>query len=202
MAWKYFDDPRVKDGLDPGQYLALMEEQAGQTTEDLEPEVAERVEYTRLNLHRTQRILRNDKMAPQLASLIEGIDRHQLWLVVTEPWCGDSAQCLPQITLMARANPHIDLRLVLRDENLDIMDEFLTDGKRAIPRLVIFDAGGHQLALWGPRPLAAQKVFTQAKSEGLEKPEILERLHLFYGRDRGKSLEQEFIALLEGMPQG
>ena len=100
---------------------------------------------------------------------------------------------------MARSNPNITLRLVPRDENLDIMDEFLTNGKRAIPRLVIFDQNGQELTPWGPRPLAAQRVFDQAKNEGMEKPELLERLHLFYGRDRGKALEQEFIALLEGL---
>lgn len=199
MAWKFFDDPRVQDGLNSDQYMALMEQQAQQNTEDLDEEAAQLVEYTQLNLHRSQRIDRNYKIAPDLQELLAGIDRPQLWLVVTEPWCGDSAQCLPYIAVMARSNPNLTLRLVPRDENLDIMDEFLTNGKRAIPQLVIFDQEGRELTRWGPRPLAAQKVFDQAKAEGMDKPELLERLHLFYGRDRGKALEQEFIALLEGL---
>jgi hypothetical protein len=199
MAWKFFDDPRVQDGLDHARYMALMEEQAAQSVDDLDDEAAHLVEYTQLNLHRSQRILRTYKMAPQLVTILDRITSPQLWLVVTEPWCGDSAQCLPYITVMAQSNPNITLRLVTRDDNLDIMDEFLTHGKRAIPRLAVFDAEGTQLLTWGPRPYAAQKVFDQAKAEDMDKPELLERLHLFYGRDRGKALEKEFIALLEDL---
>lgn len=199
MAWKFFADSRVQDGLDHAQYMALLEEQAAQSTDDLDKEAAQLVAFTQLNLHRTQRILRHYQPARRLIELLGRIHERQLWLMVTEPWCGDSAQCLPYITQMARSNPLLELRLVLRDANLDIMDEFLTQGKRAIPKLAVFNTRGDMILEWGPRPLAAQKVFDLAKAEGLEKPDLLERLHLFYGRDRGKAIEQEFIALLEGL---
>lgn len=198
MAWKFFEEERVHSGLDHRQYLDLMAEQAGAPSEGLDEEAAQRLEFTQLNLHRSRRIDRTYKMSSELAALIDRLAEPQMWMVLTEPWCGDSAQCLPHIAVMARANPHITLRMVLRDENLDIMDEFLTDGKRSIPRLVAVGANGEVQFQWGPRPAAAQAVFDQAKAEGLAKPDLLERLHLFYGRDRGKALEQEFIALLEG----
>ena len=93
--------------------------------------------------------------------------------------------------------------MILRDENLPIMDSFLADGKRSIPRLVVFALEGPNanevLAQWGPRPAAAQDVFDEAKAAGLEKPQILEKLHLWYGRDRGRALEGELLALLNGI---
>ena len=197
MNWKFFEDRRIHNGLDHEQYLEAMAEQAASPADALDEEAAQKLAFTRLNLHRSRRIDRTYKMAPELAELVGRINRPQLWMVLTEPWCGDSAQCLPHIAVMARANPNITLRMILRDENLDIMDEFLTDGKRSIPQLVAFDEDGEVCLQWGPRPAAAQKVFDQAKAEGLAKPDLLEKLHLFYGRDRGQALEREFIALLE-----
>ena len=137
-------------------------------------------------------------MSALLARLPDGMT----WLVLTEPWCGDSAQCLPCLVTMADQQPHISLYLVLRDDNLDLMDQYLTDGKRSIPRLVAFDADGQELFQWGPRPAAAQEVFAAAKAEGLAKPEILERLHLFYGRNRNAALEDEFVTLLNTFLDG
>jgi len=76
------------------------------------------------------------------------------------------------------------------------MDQYLTNGSRSIPRLVALDAGGQELFHWGPRPAAALEVFQAAKSEGLEKADILEKLHLFYGRNRGMALDAEIVSLL------
>jgi len=191
-------DSRILNGLSMDDYVKVMENQARLYTHELPAEDAEKLEFTKLNLHRTGRILRTYKVSEDLAELVKAIDDSQLWLVITEPWCGDSAQCLPYIATMADLNPNIKLRMVLRDENLDIIDAFLTEGKRSIPVLVVFDSQDEVLFTWGPRPAPAQTVFLEAKAEGLEKPGILERLHLFYGRDRGKSIEAEFKQILGG----
>jgi len=101
--------------------------------------------------------------------------------------------------MMAALNANIDLRLILRDENLDIMDEYLTNGGRSIPRLVVFDQTGQDIGNWGPRPAEAQVIFKEAKDAGLEKVDILKNLHLFYGRNRGAALEDEFRVLLQNI---
>jgi hypothetical protein len=123
-------------------------------------------------------------------------------MVLTEPWCGDSAQCLPAIVKLAGANADLELQIVLRDSHLEIMDLFLTNGSRSIPRLVAFDGAGAELGQWGPRPQAAQEVFVAAKQAGLEKPEILEKLHLWYGRDRGRALAAELLDFVRGLGSG
>lgn len=186
-------------GLDNDAYLDLMAEQAGLAPAPADSEQAERIEYTKLNLHRTRRIGRTWKCPAELEAAVEAIGHPQVWMVLTEPWCGDSAQCLPVIAALASKNPLVQLRIVLRDVNLDIMDRYLTDGKRSIPRLVAFAADGSVLGQWGPRPRAAQAVFDEAKGAGLEKPDILEKLHLWYGRDRGAAIGEELLEFMRGL---
>lgn len=201
MSYDFFREGRAHAGLDHERYLELMEQQAAAPTDGLDQEAAQKVEYTRLNLHRSRRIERTWTPPAELADLMARITRPQLWMVLTEPWCGDSAQCLPHLAVLAGLNPLVTLRLILRDQNLDIMDHFLTGGSRSIPRLVAFTEQGEVLFQWGPRPRAAQAVFDQARAEGLAKPDLLERLHLFYGRDRGRALAAEFVTILEELPR-
>jgi hypothetical protein len=113
-------------------------------------------------------------------------------MVITEDWCGDSAQNLPIFASLASLNKNIDLRIVLRDENPDIMNHYLTNGiSRSIPILVVFDKSGNELFRWGPRPEEARELVDELKSQGYEKKEFLEKLHLWYARNRGKNTETE-----------
>lgn len=193
----------LKDnGMTWDQYLAEMDRATEVDPALLSGEEAERAGFSKLNRHRAGRILRTWKPSAELAGRLDALEGPQTWLVLTEAWCGDSAQCLPMIALMAERAPGADLRLLLRDTNLEVMDRYLTDGKRAIPKLVALEEGGAELFRWGARPAAAQVVMDQALAEGLEKPERLERLHLFYGRDRGRALDAEFVALLDPLAGG
>jgi len=189
-------------GLSYAQYLALMERQAAAPVSDLSEEEAQRVEFTKLNLHRSGRISRTYRPTPELAKRVLGLAMPQLWLVLTEPWCGDSAQCLPYLVKLAEESSGITLSILLRDDNLEVMDQYLTAGKRGIPRLIAFAADGDELFRWGPRPAAAQVVFDAAKAEGLAKPELLGKLHLWYGRNRGEALETELTGLFSGLSGG
>lgn len=186
---------RALEGMTAGQYEALMAEEATADPSGLDAEAAQKVEFTALNLHRSRRIVRNWRPGPELVSALQSLAGPQVWLAVTEPWCGDSAQCLPHFTVLAEMRADIELRVLLRDENPEVMDRFLTDGKRSIPVVAALDPDGREIFRWGPRPAAAQAVFDQAKAEGKEKPDLLERLHLFYGRNRGQALEEELITL-------
>ncbi len=196
MTEQFFLDRRPHGALDFATYMEMMEAQANTPTDGLDEEDAERVGYTKLNLHRSQRIGRTYTVSDELGARLDRIAAPRIWMVLTEPWCGDSAQCLPHLAVMARRNPLIDLRILPRDENLDVMDLYLTGESRSIPQLVVFDTEGNELWRWGPRPAAAQVVFDQAKAEGLEKPALLERLHLWYGRDRGREVEREITGLV------
>lgn len=182
------------------EYLGLMAEQTDTPPPAGDAVAAERSEYTRLNVQRSRRIARTWRPSDALAAALGAVPAGATWLVLSEPWCGDSAQCLPCVAVMAADRPHIRLRVLLRDANPAVMDRLLTDGKRAIPIVAMFDADGNPAARWGPRPAAAQVVFTAAKDEGLAKPEILARLHTWYAHDRGQALDAEFRALLTRGP--
>ncbi len=183
----------TESGLDPAAYYEVMEQRAAIDPSGLEDMEAD---FAKLNLHRVGRIRRTWRPSADLAFLIARIDSPQFWMALTEPWCGDSAQCLPCLEILASSNPHLTIGYVLRDDNLGIMDKFLTDGKRGIPLLVAFGTAGDELFRWGPRPAEAQKLFDAATAEGLEKPAILEKLHHFYGRNRGRALDGEMVAVL------
>ncbi len=186
----------TESGQTPSAYTEIMEQQAAVDPTGLEGTEAEHAEFAKLNLHRVGRIRRTWRPSGELVSLLARIEHPHVWMALTEPWCGDSAQCLPCLEILAASNPHLTIRYVLRDDNLEIMDKYLTGGKRSIPLLVAFDPDGGELFRWGPRPDEAQKVFDAATAEGLEKPAKLEKLHLFYGRNRGRAFDREFVAIL------
>jgi len=153
-------------------------------------------EYTKLNIKRSERIEKTYAVSPVLNEMLMKIDKPQVWMAITEIWCGDSAQNLPYIAKMADVNPMISLKIVLRDQNPAIMEQYLTNGTRSIPILVSFDSDQNELFRWGPRPKEAAELVRKAKEEGKPKDKFIEELHLWYGRNKGKAIEEEFIALL------
>lgn len=190
MIPQFFLDRKPHEGLTYEEYLSLMQ----QHSED--PSI-ENFETIKLNQQRTSRINKTYDVSQTLKNIIAKITSHQLWMVITEDWCGDSAQNLPYIAKIAACNPLIDLRILLRDQNLDIMDLYLTNGNsRSIPKLVVFDQDGNELVQWGPRPAEAQALVNKNKSEGKSKDEFIKELHLWYGRNRGKNLEEEFEKII------
>ncbi len=197
MTPEFFKDKRPHNGLTYDEYFKVMQQSfEGFNVEDLNEEKKEQFEITPLNIQRSGRIDRTYHVPETLCQEIREISEPQLWMVLSEPWCGDSAQTLPYINKFAQCNPKIKMRILLRDMNLDIMDKYLINGARSMPLLVAFDEAGNELFKWGSRPKEASELFAREKAAGLHKDEILPKLHLWYGRNRGKALEQEFYDLL------
>ncbi len=198
MAHKFFEEKRAHNGLTYTEYMKnTIEEIENTNTESLNEKDKKTLEYKKLNLQRSTRIEKHYTPSVELKEIIESISEPQLWMVITENWCGDSAQNLPYIAAAAALNPKINFRIILRDSNPDIMDLYLTNGNRSIPKLVVFDEEGNELFQWGPRPKAAQDLFINLKNDGTPKLEIYEKLHLWYGRNRGAEIEKELIELVK-----
>jgi len=151
------------------------------------------LEYIKLNQKRTNRILKTYKPSEEIINAVSRISQKQTWLIITEDWCGDSAQIIPYIFKMTQLNKNIELKIIYRDENIDIIDQYLTNGGRAIPKIVVFDEIGNELFQWGPRPEVAKQLVKEWKESGLSKEVFIEKLHLWYGKDKGKTLEKEFL---------
>ena len=156
-------------------------------------------EYRKLNLQRSQRLEKYFVPSEELIRAIDDIEKPQVWMVITESWCGDSAQNIPVFVKAASLNSNITLRIIYRDQNPEIMDLYLTNGSRSIPKLVVFDENNHELFQWGPRPREAQELFNRLKNEGVLKSEINKELQLWYGKNRGKAVEKELVDLLNSV---
>ncbi len=158
------------------------------------------VKYTELNIHRMNRVEKTGVISEELKNTLQHIKEKQQWLVISEGWCGDAAQIVPFFSVIAAQSPNIQLKIVLRDENPELIDRFLTNGGRAIPKLLILNEKGDRLmAHWGPRPAEAQKIITQLKNEQVDMETIKEKLHLWYAKNKNIALQQELIETLKGI---
>ena len=168
----------------------------GQTSGSGHPELY--VFYTKLNLQRMQRWDKTVQPDDELVALLKNA-QPQIWWMINEAWCGDAAQTLPAIAkALAASGGPVELRIIMRDENLPVMDKYLTNGGRSIPKLIATDLDGHELFNWGPRPVAAQKLMMDWKQNpnGKTFEEIEKELHLWYAKDKGQSVQDELRLLL------
>lgn len=157
---------------------------------------AEMYNYAKLNRHRMNRLEKTIGLDTATAAVISGLEANMIWLVITEGWCGDAAQNIPVIEKVAAAINGVSTRYILRDEYPELMDQFLTNGARSIPILIAMDARTYEvLGTWGSRPRAAQEYFLALKAQGLEKPEINEKMQRWYNEDMGRSLQAELSEL-------
>jgi hypothetical protein len=159
------------------------------------------IAFTRLNSERVKRIEKTTLIEDDVKNVFENVKKELIFLVIAEAWCGDVAQNLPVIDLLARLNPKIDLRIILRDENDEVMKHFLTNGGKAIPVcLVINKSDLSVLGKWGPRPDPPQSIMREHKSNPVESyDETGKKIQLWYLQDKGKTLGAELSAMLKSL---
>jgi hypothetical protein len=179
-------------------YLALIDSllEKGMTTGT--NQATDIVNFGRLNRQRMKRLEKTVKIDPQVSAAAKALSRPLIWLILTEGWCGDAAQSLPVIEKIAAESDWISTRYLLRDENLELMDRYLTDGGRAIPKLICLDGETlREIGSWGARPERAQAYFLSMKAEGLGKELMMENLQRWYLKDKERSIQEEFLILLK-----
>jgi hypothetical protein len=153
--------------------------------------------YSRLNDSRMKRLDKTIKISEEALLEFQKLKQPQTWLVLTEGWCGDAAQNIPVLNKIAEATENIDLKIVLRDEHLPLMDLFLTNGGRSIPKLIALDKDNNVIDSWGPRPTTATKMVADYKEKnGALDPEFKEDLQVWYNKDKGKSVQEDFVNLV------
>lgn len=167
------------------------------------------INYTRMNIIRMERLDKTTKIQPDTQGAMEKIDRRVHLLILTEPWCGDAAQIIPVFQKMVSINPNLSLSCLLRDQNLDLIDQYLTDDARSIPMTLILDptAGYQVLGHWGPRPFIAHGMMMKGLAEWRTMPageakdlfhrDLYTKLQKWYARDKTRSIQDEFTAYLQ-----
>jgi hypothetical protein len=192
---------RLATAYSYGTYRKLIDElQAdGKTTGTQQSEAL--THYTHLNVQRMQRLDKTVQVLPELRDAVQNLKQPYAWLILTEGWCGDAAQIVPVLEAVARtSNGRFSTHYFLRDENLDLMDRYLTNGGRSIPKLVVLHADTLiEVAQWGPRPAEAQQVFVETKAQGASHEEFAEKLHAWYARDKTQATQRELLALIQGL---
>jgi hypothetical protein len=153
------------------------------------------IDYAKLNIARMKKWEKKTQILPDIASQIKNISGPLLFLTISEGWCGDAAQIVPIIEKLSSLNNAIEHRIILRDEHLDVMDLFLTNGGRAIPIIVIIQKSNLEiLGHWGPRPIEAQQIMNALKTNPeLKKEDLAETLHAWYAKDNAISVQKEFF---------
>jgi hypothetical protein len=157
------------------------------------------IDYTRLNWSRMNRWLKTGKLSDAFADTITRIQSPQRWLIITEPWCGDAAHNIPFLELGAALNPLIRVSYELRDSEPFSIDAYLTNGSKSIPKLVIRDEAGNDLAVWGPRPAGCQQLYASLLARQADFEQIKIGIQTWYNTDKGVQLQQELVALLNGI---
>lgn len=159
----------------------------------------EMVEYTKLNWHRMKRVEKTFKMDIQLNDLFINADAKPFkLLVISEPWCGDASQSVPVIAEIARLYPEkIDLRIILRDTDTELIDQFLTNKGRAIPKFLFLDQDFQLLNHWGPRPVEAQALLMELKGQEVSHEVMVEKLMVWYAKDKSHSIQSELVGVIK-----
>lgn len=154
--------------------------------------------YTLLNHSRMKRLDKTIKISEEIEEQFKNFGGSQTWLVLTESWCGDAAQSMPAMQKLADLAPHIDMKVVLRDEHLELMNAFLTNGSMSIPKLIMFDNDRQEVVGdWGPRPtLATQMVADYKKEHGILTPEFKQDLQVWYNKDKSQNVISDLSQLL------
>lgn len=187
----------VNKAMDYSQYNSLFKElvAADKTTGE---ETQEKIDYTKLNYTRTKRLDKTAIIDAEAAAVFKNIEDRQTWLIISEPWCGDAAQSLPFLNKIAALSGKIDLKIVLRDDNLELMDQYLTNGSRSIPKVVMLDEDLKEIQQWGPRSKAATKLVNDYKKEhGQIDDTLKENIQIWYNKDKGVSIVNDLVEAVE-----
>jgi hypothetical protein len=153
------------------------------------------VDYTRLHKSRTNRWDKHLSLDQNLVSRIKQITSPQLWIIITEPWCGDAAHIVPFLIRLAEQNDLISYDIQLRDSEPFLIESYLTRGTKSIPKLIVRDENGSDLFQWGPRPKGAQELRDKMKADNADFETTKIALQNWYNQDKGVSLYNELAAL-------
>lgn len=155
------------------------------------------IEYTALNYQRMKRLDKTIKVDDTQIKEFQKLNKEINWLIITEAWCGDAAQVIPVLNKIAEATKTIKIKLAYRDEHPQLMDLFLTNGARSIPKLIALDRNQNILYTWGPRPAEATKMVNDFKiKNGSLTTQFKQDLQIWYNKNKGQGVIQDQLLLL------
>ncbi len=155
-------------------------------------------QFATLNETRMNRLEKTITIDADVQLKLQNISNNYIWLVLAESWCGDAAQILPVINKMSAVSNALQLKIVLRDDNDLLMQQFLTSGGKAIPKIIILDAQTlNVVADWGPRPQGAKQLILDYKAtHGTVDEAAKIELQKWYLHDKGVAIQYEILEIM------
>jgi hypothetical protein len=187
----------LQNSLSYSAYRTFVSKLIGEGKSTGNEQSADLLHYSELNEVRMNRLEKTLKIDLEVLKTLQNLKAKQTWLVISEGWCGDAAQILPIIKLMAETSENIDLKIVLRDENEALMNQFLTNGSKSIPKLIVLDENLNLVNHWGPRPEAAKNLIIDYKAQhGIVDETAKIALQKWYLDDKGISTMKEIVGII------
>jgi len=188
------------DGMTYQQYRSLIDELLLQHKTTGPDDSDAMLHYTKMNVQRMNRVDKTVKLNEDFLNVLNNVKNKYRFLVISEGWCGDAAQIVPVFDKIVTSFPdRFELRFVLRDKNLPLIDAHLTKGGRAIPVLLILDEKGDVVKKWAPRPDILQELLAGWKRDSSDMMEIAEKLHGWYAKDKTQTTQQELTKIFKDL---
>jgi|TARA_B110000902_G_C14136666_1_gene524111 thiol-disulfide isomerase/thioredoxin len=189
----------LRNSVSYNEFILLVKELVAKNSTTGVEKTESLINYTKLNERRIKRWNKTLKISDESKKVIENFSKETTWLVLTESWCGDAAHVMPVMNKIAKLNDNIDLKVVLRDQNKELMNQFLTNGNKSIPKLIMIDNQSDEVVnSYGPRPTDATKLVNEYNSKhGKLTPEFKEGLQKWYNKDKGQNTINDLIDLLK-----
>lgn len=187
----------ISEGISYGEYIELVNRLVIEGSTTGAEATKQRIDLTKLNASRMRRLDKTLVIPRQAVQIFERMQEKQTWLVLSESWCADAAQTIPVLNKIAQEMPAIDLKILFRDDNLGLMDHFLTKGTRSIPKLVIIDNEGTVLHTWGPRSKVATSLVDAYRSQNsVIDDDFKKSLQIWYNKDKGEAIIKDVVKLI------
>lgn len=188
----------LKKGIAYSTYRTFVKELLAEGKSTGKNQNEELSNYSKLNDKRMDRLDKTLKISEETKASLNGLKDGYTFLVIAEGWCGDAAQVLPVLNKIAEASSKIDLKVVSRDENEKLMNAYLTNGSKSIPKIIIVDKNQKAINSWGPRPsIAAKMVLDYKEQNGSIDAEIKKDLQIWYNKDKGNTTQEDIVELLQ-----
>jgi hypothetical protein len=188
------EDHFLEKSLSYNDYITLTKELVASDKTTGDEQTEELLEYTKLNLQRINRLDKTAVLSNSLSSIIQNWKLPLTILIITEAWCGDVAQQLPWFQKISILNPLIKIKTILRDDNPELMNRYLTNGKsKSIPVVLFLNDNNEELYKWGPRTKVLGDLLTQWTEANIEKSEKYKNIHTWYAQNKGVDLQNELV---------
>lgn len=190
----------LESAMTYAEYMTVARERFAQhltTSDDSHYNTEQILGFTKLNFSRITRLEKTTVLTADVTDALTQVREPWIWLILVESWCGDVAQILPVLKHMADHSDQIQIRLLLRDRNLTVMDAYKTNGGRSIPKLICLRQSDlTELGTWGPRPAALQAEMNMWKAENAPFDQVIERAHGWYAKDHTQHTQAELATMI------